>query len=245
MVNGLYTASRGMTNILAKQDIHAQNMANATTNGFKLARLVTSADVSIGRNDEGELKQKEMQKLSEVYTSFQQGPMIRTGNNFDVALANTGFFTVEGEDGSTRYTRNGGFSLNANGELVTLTGKRLLDDGGAPINVKGDNVQFMDDGSVFVDGKSSGKLGVVDFKDTRTLRYGADGLFSNSEPESNPALPAAAVSLKSGFLEGSNVDTMLTMVNMMADYRNYEADQKALKSIDETLGKAVTEVGRV
>ncbi|MDQ3003201.1 MAG: flagellar basal body protein, partial [Fibrobacterota bacterium] len=75
MVNGLYTASRAMSNILAKQDVHSQNLANTSTNGFKMAKLVNTAEVTVARNDDGELKQKEMQKMSEVYTSFAQGPM--------------------------------------------------------------------------------------------------------------------------------------------------------------------------
>lgn len=244
MVNGLYTASRGMSNVLAKQDVHAQNLANAGTNGFKLGRLVNTAEVITARNEDGELKQREIQTVSEVRTSFHQGPMIRTGNNFDLALSNSGFFTVEGDDGP-RYTRNGGLSVNSFGELVTLTGKRMLDTDGAPILIKGDSVRFADDGGVFVDGKKTGNLGIVDFPDLAKLRYGADGLFSNSDPDGNPAKPPASTQLTSGFLEGSNVDSVSTMVNMIADFRNYEADQKAFHAVDETLRKAVNEVGRV
>lgn len=245
MVNGLYTASRGMTNILAKQDVHAQNLANSSTNGFKMARLVNKTEVNIGRNEDGELKQKEMQNLSEVFTSFTQGPMVRTGNNYDLALSNNGFFTVEAADGTTRYTRNGGMSLNSYGELVTLSGKRVLDDGGAPITLKGDSVQFLQDGGIFVDGKKTATLGVVDFPDSRKLRYGQDGLFGNTDPENNPAMPPKAVGVMQGFLEGSNADPVSIMVNMIADFRNYEADQKALKAVDDTLHQAVTDVGRV
>lgn len=244
MVNGLYTASRGMSNILAKQDVHAQNLANAGTNGFKLGRLVNSAEVIIGRNEEGELRQREQQDPSELRTSFSQGPMINTGNNFDLALSNSGFFTVEGEQGP-RYTRNGGLSVNAYGELVTLTGRRMLDDSGAPILIKGDTVRFAEDGGVFVDGRRSGTLGIVDFPDKTKLRYGEDGLFGNSDPAGNPASPPVSIQLTSGFLEGSNVDSVSTMVNMIADFRNYEADQKAFHAVDETLRKAVNEVGRV
>jgi flagellar basal-body rod protein FlgF len=244
MVNGLYTASRAMSNILSKQDINAQNLANTNTNGFKLARLVNTAEVTVGRNEDGQLKQKEYQSLSEVRTSFVQGPMVSTGNKFDLALSSSGFFTVEGNDG-TRYTRNGGFSLNSLGDLVTLSGKRVLDSDGAPINIKGDTVQFMEDGGIFVDGKKTGNLGIVDFADTKQLEYGQDGLFGNRDPEGNAQRPPAAVNVREGFLEGSNVDPISTMVTMMSEFRNYEADQKALKAIDDTLAKAVNEVGRV
>lgn len=245
MVNGLYTASRAMTNILSKQDVHAQNIANASTNGFKMARLVNSAQVAVGRNDEGELRQKEYQQVSEITTSFAQGPMVRTANDFDLALTAPGFFTVEAEDG-VRFTRNGGFSLNAYGELVTLSGKRVLDEGGAPIVVKeGGQVRFLEDGAVYVDGKKAGKLGIVDFADLKKLKYGQDGCFGNSDPDGNPPIPPATVGVKSGFLEGSNADSVNIMVNMIADYRNYEAAQKAAHALDETLGKAVNDVGRV
>jgi flagellar basal-body rod protein FlgF len=245
MVNGLYTASRGMTNILAKQDVHAQNLANSSTNGFKMARLVNKSEVNIGRNEDGELKQKEMQNLSEVFTSFTQGPMVRTSNTFDLALSASGFFSVEAADGSTRYTRNGGMSLNSYGELVTLSGKRVLDDGGAPITLKGDSIQFLGDGGIFVDGKKMATLGVVDFPDSKKLQYGQDGLFGNTDPQGNPPAPPKTVGVMQGFLEGSNADPVSIMVNMIADFRNYEADQKALKAVDDTLHQAVTEVGRV
>ena len=245
MVNGLYTASRAMTNILAKQDIHAQNIANASTNGFKMTRLVNTAEVTTGRNDEGELRQHEFQQPSEITTSFTQGPMVRTGNEYDLALTANGFFSVEGEDGP-RYTRNGGLSLNSFGELVTLTGKRVLDDGGSPVILKdGGTVQFMEDGAVYVDGKRAARLGIVDFADTKKLRYGSDGCFTNSDPEGNPPKPPESIGVKSGFLEGSNADPVNTMVNMITDYRNYEAAQKALRAVDETLGRAVTDVGKV
>jgi flagellar basal-body rod protein FlgG len=245
MVTGLYTSSRAMTNILAKQDIHAQNIANASTNGFKMARLVNTSEVVNGRNDDNELRQREFQSVAEITVSYAQGPMVRTGNEFDLALTSSGFLSVEGENGP-RYTRNGGLSLNSLGELVTLTGTRVLDDSGAPIVLKENgSVQFMDDGQIFVDGKRNCKLGIVDFANVKQLRYGVDGCFTNEDPTGNPPLPPESVGVKTGFLEGSNADPVNIMVNMIADFRNYEAAQKAMKAVDETIGKAVNEVGRV
>lgn len=245
MVNGLYTATRGMQNILAKQDAHAQNLANANTTGFKLTRLVTQSQVAIGRNDKAQLHQDENQTLAGRFTSFMQGPMVKTGNDLDFALSSPGFFAVEGEDG-TRYTRNGGFSMSANGELVTLTGKRVLDDGGAPIQLRGQgSVQIMDDGGLFREGKPIARIGVIEFLDNNKLIPEAEGLFANPDPEANPTTPAGKVGIKQGFLEGSNVDPIHTMVSMVAEFRNYEADQRAVQAIDSTLGKAVNEVGRV
>lgn len=245
MVNGLYTSSRAMTNILSKQDIHAQNISNASTNGFKMARLVNTSEVTTGRNDENELRQREMQSVSEITVSYAQGPMVRTANDFDIALTASGFLTVETEEGH-KYTRNGGLSMNAMGELVTLSGKRVLDDGGAPITIKeGGKVQFLEDGAIYVDGKKNCKLGIADFANVKQLRYGVDGLFTNMDPEGNPPIAPESVGVKSGFLEGSNADAVNIMVNMVADFRNYEAAQKAMQAVNDTVGKAVNEVGRV
>jgi flagellar basal-body rod protein FlgF len=86
---------------------------------------------------------------------------------------------------------------------------------------------------------------VVEFPDPQQLLYGTEGLFHNPDSEGNPQAVPSAVTVKQGFLEGSNVDTVSTMVSLIAEFRNYEADQRAVRAIDETLGKAVNEVGRV
>lgn len=245
MVNGLYTATRGMMNILAKQDAHASNLANATTTGFKLTRLVNQTQVAIGRNDKNQLHQDENQTIANRYTSFVQGPMVKTGNDLDFALTSPGFFAVEGEDG-TSYTRNGSFSMNSFGELVTLTGRRVLDESGGPILLRGEGgLQIMEDGGLFREGKPVARIGVSEFADNNQLIPVADGLFNNPDGDRNPVKPAGTIGIKQGFLEGSNVDPIHTMVSMMAEFRNYEADQRAVQAIDGTLGKAVNEVGRV
>lgn len=245
MVNGLYTATRGMTNILSKQDVNAQNLANANTTGFKLTRLVNRTEVTVGRNEKGQLHQDEHQTIDGRYTSFSQGPLVKTGNDLDFALTNPGFYMIESEDG-VRYTRSGSFSLNSFGELVTLRGNRVLDENGSPIQLRGEgSVQLMEDGGIFKDGKASARIGVVEFKQDNKLLSGADGLYSNPDPDGNPMKPAEQVAVRQGFVEGSNVDPLQVMVNMIAEYRNYEADQRAVQAIDTTLGKAVNEVGRV
>lgn len=247
MVNGLHTASRSMLNIMAKQDIHAQNLANSTTTGFKLSRLVNKTEVAIGRNDKQQPHQDENQVVADRVVSFQQGPMIKTGNTLDFALTTPGFFAVEGgEEGLPRYTRNGSFAINSFGELVTLTGKRVLDDAGSPIQLSGEGaVQIMEDGGLFKEGKRVARIGVTEFEDDRRLVPGGDGLYSNPDPSANPPKGAEAVGVRQGFVEGSNVDPIATMVNMMSEFRNYEANSRVIQAIDSTLGKAVNEVGRV
>lgn len=244
MVNGLYTASRGMMNILAKQDVMANNLANANTTGFKISQLATRSEVKINRNDERLLHQAEKQTLNEEYTQFTQGSFLQTEHSLDAAIAGPGFFNVQTPDG-TAYTRNGSFTLNLDKQLITLDGRRLLDDNGQPITVDGQSVAIQSDGGLFVDGEQVGKLGISEFKDNRQLIGKGDGLYRNLDPVQNAPQPATKSELKQGFLESSNVDTVGAMVAMIALHRNYEADQKVVTSIDQTLNKAVNDVGRV
>jgi len=244
MVNGLYTASRGMINILARQDLTANNLANANTTGFKISQLATRVEVIHTRNDEKKLHQAENQTLNEVYTRHAQGPLIETGHKLDLALSGPGFFSVETPDGQA-FTRNGTFSLNTDKQLITIDGRRVLDDGGLPIAIEGDSVQIQTDGGVFVDGHKQAKLGLKEFADVRKLIANGDGLWSNTD-KLNVARPAGdATEIRQGFLEASNVDTVGSMVAMIAYNRNYESDQKVLQAIDSTLGRAVNDVGKV
>jgi flagellar basal-body rod protein FlgF len=244
MVNGLYTATRGMVNILAKQDMLANNLANANTSGFKISQLATRSTVTVDRNDEYKLHQSEKQNLNEEYTQFTQGPLVQTDHSLDAALSGDGFFQVQTPEG-TAYTRNGSFSINADKQLVTLNGRKVLDDGGEPLTLEGNNVAIQSDGGVFLDGQQVGKLAISEFTDTRQLIARGDGLYRNGDPTKNQVKPATSTEIRQGFLEASNVDTVSAMVSMIVYQRNFEADQKVIQSIDQTLNKAVNDVGRV
>ncbi len=244
MVNGLYTASRSMMNIMNKQDVNAQNLANANTTGFKITELATRSVVTIDKNDEQKLHQAEKQNLDEVYTHFTQGPLVQTGNHLDLAITGSGFFHVETPEG-IGYSRNGSLSLNAEGDLVTLTGKKVLDDNDNPIHIEGQNAQFQSDGGVFVDGIKIAKLALSEFPNPKKLLASGDGIFRNMQAKENIPDPATHSEIKQGFLEGSNVDVVSTMVKMISQSKNYEANQRVIHAIDETLTKAVNDVGRI
>lgn len=244
MVNGLYTASRGMMNILAKQDMTANNLANANTTGFKLGALATRSTVSIQRNDELKLFQSEKQVLNEGYTQFSQGSMVQTDHPLDIAISGDGFLNVKTPDG-VAYTRNGGLTLNSDKQLVTLNGRAILDDNQEPISLDGNSIAIQSDGTIFVDGQQVCKLGISEFDNKSGLVSRGDGLFTNTKAAENPAHAPRQTELRQGFLEASNVDTVSAMVAMIAYTRNFEADQKVMQSIDQTLNHAVNEVGKV
>ena len=244
MVNGLYSARNGMMLLQEMMDNTTHNLSNANTTGFKKSLMASIAQVDIERNDEQKLHQDEDHQMSENYIDYSQGSLLQTENHFDLALETQGFFEVETENG-VRYTRNGSFTLNGMGDLVTLQGNRVLDETGNPINLE-DHADFSvsSSGRVFADGAEVAKLSIVDFENKR-FELGREGY--NLYYSKNGTLPEQAMNatVKQGFLETSNVSVVDSMVEMIRFQRNYEANQKSVTSEDETLQKAVTEIGRV
>ena len=245
MVNGLFSASKGMMLMQEKVDIVSNNLANSNSTGFKKAMMVTMSDVQVKRNDENKLHQDEKQLANEQYFNFEQGPLIPTDDPFDLALAGKGFFSVKMDDGSVGYTRNGAFTKNANGELVTLTGNQILDKAGNPISVTGTKMNISGDGGVYVDGEKVSDLGLVQFENTKGLEPIGKSFWTIRDPELSQPKVNTDNQLKQGMLEGSNVSAVDSMVELIRFQRSYEADQKALQSCDETLKTAVNQIGRV
>ncbi|GHV12932.1 flagellar basal-body rod protein FlgF [Fibrobacterales bacterium] len=225
-------------------DNTTHNLANANSTGFKKSLMASIAQVDIRRNDELKLHQDEEHQMSENYIDYSQGSLVGTDNPFDLALQGEGFFEVETPNG-VRWTRNGSFTRNGMGDLVNLHGNRVLDEGGSPIRLE-DSGEFSvsASGKVYADGKEVAKLSIVNFEDKRNdlVRegYSLYNTKNGAEPEQ-----AQNASIKQGFLESSNVSVIDSMVEMIRFQRNYEANQKSIQSEDDTLQKAVTEVGRV
>jgi len=244
MVNGLYTARNGMMLLQEMMENTTHNLSNANTSGFKKSLMASIAQVDIKRNDQLKLHQDEDHQMSENYIDYSQGSLIMTENSFDLALENSGFFEVETPNG-IRYTRNGSFTRNGMGDLVTLQGYRVLGEGGVPINLdEAAEFSVSAAGKVYVDGKEEAKLSIVDFADKRT-ELGREG--HNLYYAKVGAVPEQAVktTIKQGFLESSNVSVVDSMVEMIRFQRNYEANQKSIQSEDDTLNKAVNDIGRV
>jgi flagellar basal-body rod protein FlgG len=244
MVNGIYTARNGMMLLQEMLDNTAHNLSNANTNGFKKSLMASIVQVDIKRNDELKLHQDENHIMSENYIDYSQGSLIMTENSFDLALENSGFFEIETQNG-VRYTRNGSFTRNAMGNLVTLQGNKVLSDEGLPINLE-DSKTFSvsSSGRVYADGQAIAKLSIVDFENKR-IELGREGY--NLYYSKNGETPHQAINttVRQGFLESSNVSVVDSMVEMIRFHRNYEANQKAVHSEDDTLQKAVNEIGRI
>ncbi len=254
MIRGLYTAATGMNAQTKKMDVIANDLANVNTTGYKKDDVVISAfeKVLVSKiggapkmGQDGVIGEMSLGiRVDEVYTQFTQGSLIKTDGLTDLALQGSGFFTVQTPAGEA-YTRDGKFSISAEGMLVTQEGYAVVGQNG-PIEIgeqflnEGGELNIGSYGEITLDGEIIDMLALVDFADTRTLTKMASNLLqSTGEP-----IPFEG-QVTAGFLEASTVNPVTAMVDMITVSRAYESAQKAIQVHDSLLGKAVNEVGRV
>ncbi len=242
MVKGIYRSAGGMIQKLFEQDIISNNIANVNTTGFKkdsaFLQDVIDAQLALQvRTGEGTF----IADNNYSTTSFEQGQLIPTGSPLDVGIDGKGFFVIQAENGE-RYTRDGNFKLNLEGQLVTNNGDAVMGQGGE-ITIDGGNVTIGSNGEVFADGEPVDIIKIIAFEDSKTaLRKEGNSLYSKTSAASE--VEAEEFKLLQGFKEGSNINIVSSMVNMIDIHRTYEANEKALKASDESLKMLVTQVGR-
>ncbi|NLE00071.1 MAG: flagellar basal-body rod protein FlgF [Fibrobacter sp.] len=243
MIQGIYTASMGMTPLLQKQDQIANNLANLNTTGYKQSGLFIKTYHKFLANDQLQPFVNQEIKADEVYIDYSQGPLKKTGQSLDVSINGSGFFSIMTTDG-VQYTRNGNFSIGEDGLLVTSDGSKVMGKYGFIRLDKNVQVSITDKGEVFQGNESKGDLRVVDFEKPYRMHRCGESRMRPLLPDSKE-VPSPGFEIKTGYLEASNVDMIRNMVEMISSYRVFEADQKALQAQDETLEKAVNQVGRV
>jgi len=227
MDRGLYIAASGMLAEQIRQDQIANDLANASTPGYKSDRTSqrTFGELLLANSRTGQTvgPQSTAVQVDRIETDFTPSPARDTGEPLDFAIVGEGFFAVETERG-VRYTRNGQFAISPQGNLVTAQGDDVLDRSGRPIRAGAG-------GRVDAD-----RIGVVAL--TNPAKEG------ESLVTGTPA-GAATGQVRSGALESSGADAARAMVDMIASMRAFEAGQKVIQTIDDTLGKAVNNVGSV
>lgn len=251
MVRGLYTAYTGMMNQQARLDVITNNLANANTVGYKKEGSTSQAfdslytqkikDDSEGYIDRNIGKESLGVKIGETYTDYSQGSFKVTGNTFDLALEGTGFFNIEftSKSGvtSTRYTRDGSFSINNEGMLVTEDGDYLLGQSGGHIQIPdGAKVAIDELGNIYADEELVDTVKITDFEDYNYLQKYGENLYTavDGATEKN-----ADCKVRQGYLEMSNINVISEMVEMITISRAYESNQKAIQTIDSSLEKSV------
>ncbi|HOJ67602.1 MAG TPA: flagellar hook-basal body protein [Candidatus Hydrogenedentes bacterium] len=250
MLKGLYAAASGMVTLQERQDVLANNVANAATPGFR-----RHIPVSLGFYDlfSGTLRSSAWfrgrstapgggLKPVETWPDPAQGPLQTTSNPLDIALTGPGFLAVETPNGP-RWTRNGHLSVDPSGRLTTPDGYPVLAASGGYLDVRGGAIHIAEDGSVTVDNRAVGKLRIDEFDHPeRLVREGASLARLDATAAGNDARAATATRVVQGALEASNVNLGTEMAGLMAGLRAYEANQKVVTAFDDTLGKLIDQV---
>jgi flagellar basal-body rod protein FlgG len=243
MIQGIYTASTGMTALAQKQEQIANNLANVNTTGFKQSGLFTIAYQNLVKDDNDRVFANRDIKADQVYVDYSEGSMRQTNGDLDLCIKGTGFFKLITDEG-VRYTRNGDFSVDAQGLLVTDDGSKVMGTEGFIRVEPNERISITETGEVIQNGYSKGFLKVVDFQKPYELRRTGNSRFAPVNVEA-VELQSQGFLVRQGYLENSNVDMIRNMVHMISAYRNYESSQKALHAQDETLEKAVNQVAQV
>lgn len=234
MENASYTTLSRQTGLMREMSIIANNIANASTTGYRQEGLVFSEFVQRMPDQQQSLSMAAGRVRN---TSYLPGTMTTTGGPFDMAIDGEGFFLIQTPEGD-RLTRAGHFMPNAQGDLVTPDGHAVLDAGGAPLFVPpgASSVAVASDGTLSADGQLLGQIGVVQpAEDAQLIRAGGvhfriEGAFA----------PAENAQVRQGMLEGSNVDPMTQIARMIEVQRAYEMGQSFAQAEDERLRTAVS-----
>lgn len=181
-------------------------------------------------------------RFQKLFTDFTNGEFMETGGSLDMAIKGNGFFKIQGNEGETLYTRNGSFSITE-GYLTDLDGRRVLGNNGE-IFLGNGMVDILGNGQVLVDGNPIDILDVVDINNKEFLRKQGDNLFYMAENTVAEEVVFNGEVLQ-GYLEGSNMNSISGMVEMINLLREFEANQKVIRMQDEMLEKAANEIGRV
>jgi flagellar basal-body rod protein FlgF len=230
----LYVAMTGAAHIDRAQTVHANNLANVSTSGFR-ADLAQARAVQVN----GDGFPTRVYALAEQPASdLRQGPLMETGRDLDVALRGDGFFAVQLADGSEAYTRAGDFVVDSLGTLRNGSGLAVLGDGGPITLPPYERLQIGADGSITIQPEGQGREALVQLDRLRLVRpeagavaKGADGLF---RPVDDVALPSSPeVSVVSGFIESSNVNAIHEMTAILELARQFELEVRLMKSAQE------------
>ncbi len=257
MVRGLYTAYTGMVNEQKRLDIISNNLANSSTVGYKAENVTSQAfkdmmaiKIRDGSNafvDEPVGNMNLGVKIGETYMDWGQGSLRETSNTYDMAIEGDGFFAVKVTDkngnDSIMYTRNGQFTITADGFVVDCDGNKLQGAGGdIQIPIDASEVAIKTNGTIYADGEIVDMVALADFEDYNHLELYGENMYKALDSATPKTCNA---NILQGFTEQSNVNVIDQMVSMITITRAYEANQKMIQTQDSLMNKSVNDVGRV
>jgi flagellar basal body rod protein FlgG len=241
MIRGLRVSAQALTPLERAQEILANNLANSVTGGFRQDRLafhsqVAAAGAASAAGTAAGATGLAPSGAPEVAAQLDLTPggFETTQNPLNLAVNGPGFFVVQGPDGEL-YTRDGSLRQGPDGTLLHKSGYPILTEGGTVTLPPGAQLGVAADGTVFVDGSAKGKLRLAALTDARGVTHAGAGLLRSETPAASDGVSRVI----QGAAEASNVDPVLTMVEMMNLLHGYEADQRAILAQDEGLGRLI------
>ena len=242
MLRSLYSGITGLGVSGMSMSVLGDNLANSQTTGFKRAtpifqELMGQAIAARTAGNQVGLGAT----TGAIWRDFSQGALRETGNPLDVAINGRGFFSVQTPDG-VQYTRQGSFSLNDEGVLVTPDGYPIVGEGGE-ITLEAGVVEIDDEGGVFVDGEEVDRLVITDFADQGVLKKAGQGRFVLDDATAVGDRPPHTT-LRQGYVETANVNAVAAMTEMIETSRAFEAYQKIIQSVDEATETSINDIGQ-
>jgi len=259
MDQSLWIAKTGLEAQQTRMAVTANNLANVNTTGFKRSRAVFEDLLYQNNGQAGAQSSEDTQLNTGLMTGtgvrvvateklFNQGSLVQTGNNLDMAIEGRGFFQILMPDGTLGYTRDGTFQINAQGEIVTSKGFALQP--GITIPADAQSITISSDGIVSVSQPGNsvptqvGTIQLSDFINPAGLQPVGQNLFLETGASGAPQTGTAGLngigSLAQGVLETSNVNTVEELVNMIETQRSYEMNSKAIQTTDHMLQYVTT-----
>jgi flagellar basal-body rod protein FlgF len=239
MDSGYYAACTALVSRTEALDTIANNLANASTVGYRAQRNVFSSVLAEANNASDSPLNQAMNSfgvLSGTTLDQSQGALQKTGNNLDLAIQGSGFFVVQTPNGPM-YTRNGGFQVSSKGQLITGSGDPVMGSSGT-ITMPAGEVSISADGTISSNGAVAGKLKLVQFAPGTNLTSAGETYYS-APPKTE--IPATDSTIKQGMLESSNVNPVASMVELITAQRSAEMMQRALSMFNSEMDKTATQ----
>ena len=264
MANGIYVASSAAKARMEQLETVSNNLANMMTAGFKkqeaVYREVHNEVMNLASADQAQGVHRPIRflpedrvnvKVDDHYTHWSQGNLDETGNVLDIGIEGKGFFKVRDEAGNIFLTRHGRFQMNQQGLITNQSGLELLDPSGKPIRIPPNQGQLRIsyDGRVSVEDQQIGLIDFVEVGDgsnrvlNQALSHVGEGLY-RIEDENIPLTKASGV-IRQGYIEGSNVNAVIEMTNLLSISRLFDLSNQAIKASGELDQQAARDVGRL
>jgi len=235
MFPGMYSAAKAMQVAERQHEVSASNLAHMNLPGHR-RKLFANAEFGSYLNPGGSQEQagSESSNADNIATDFTMGTMKQTGRSLDVAIEGEGFFTLQGPDGKL-FTRNGGFQINGDGEIISVDGLPVLGDRGplrVPAGTSSEAVLIDPAGRVYAGTTQVGQLEVALPQSNEDLQQVGDTLFAVAD---EATVRTEEGNFRQGMLELSNVTPVNELVNLLVASRHYEAAQRTMRAISDAL----------